>query len=311
MLGCTKGVGLPPNGGAPERQREEQLVSTSDDRSSLERSGVDPPGGPGWAHTLIWSVLLPPIVFVGMAWLVIVLTNNLDAAYALGISDDLLTGILIGASGLATGLIVAVISVRSGRRLLAPTSVGVFVGLAIYVAFLYLDTGVSGDSAHTAMTLAVWFGISAGVFLAMRLSGSPLVGSILVLTLAGVGGAAIVESIPRPPTEVLLVLQDYAVDDATGVCSGTGTLSEIVAGSHMSLLKYPNADGSGYPEEVGTIVLPTPSEGGGGCLFELGDPLGLSPAEYGESFDFLHESDPDVPYSVSVEGSRLVIEMGG
>jgi len=52
-----------------------------------------------------------------------------------------------------------------------------------------------------------------------------------------------------------------------------------------------------------------PSEEATGCMFDLGDPLGLEIDEYSQ-LDLFHESDPDVGQGGTTEGHRLIITFG-
>ena len=76
-------------------------------------------------------------------------------------------------------------------------------------------------------------------------------------------------------------------------------------GSRILLIEFANGT------EVGSLVLPTGTEENTGCVFELGDPLGLSPSEYGEMIGLVPESgDPNVARSTNLEGHRVIITMG-
>ncbi len=101
---------------------------------------------------------------------------------------------------------------------------------------------------------------------------------------------------------MVLILADYTVDETTGGCSGSGELSEVVEGSRILLIEFTNGT------EVGSLVLPTGTEENTGCVFELGDPLGLSPTDYFE-IDFAPESG-SVAYSQHHEGHRVKITIG-
>ena len=76
-------------------------------------------------------------------------------------------------------------------------------------------------------------------------------------------------------------------------------------GARILLIEFGNGT------EVGSLVLPTGTEENTGCVFELGDPLGLSPSEYGEMIGLVPESgDPNVAISTNLEGHRVIITMG-
>ena len=149
----------------------------------------------------------------------------------------------------------------------------------------------------------LWIGLSASLFLATRLTGYALVGAATTAVVVGIGVGAVLQAVPEPTTEVVLILADYTVDETTGGCSGSGELSEVVEGSRILLIEFANGT------EVGSLVLPTGTEENTGCVFELGDPLGLSPTEYFE-IDFAPESDPNVTTGTNLEGHRVIITMG-
>ena len=123
----------------------------------------------------------------------------------------------------------------------------------------------------------------------------------------GVGG---VQSLP---VEVWVVLLGgYAVDAATGECSGTGELAGLLRGSAVlfvdettgeALKSVPLPTGTEVRTGEGPLFL-LPIGVDGGCVFELGDP-GVT------EFDVRFESDPDVGMSGTQSGQRLVVRLEG
>ena len=145
-------------------------------------------------------------------------------------------------------------------------------------------------------------------------------GDFAVFELLPAGGSAIDAVLKEAAAGVYLILPEYTVEEVTGECSGSGELSAVVEGSQVFLL---DADFVGHFTEGVPIVLPTgteivkgedpdylqyPSEENTGCLFELGNPLGMTPAEYGAS-NFHHESNPLIEGSGEIEGDRVIVIM--
>ncbi len=224
----------------------------------------------GWVRVAVASVLAPPVMFIAAVVGLILVTNSLDPAFELGISDTLLNGILIGLGGLLAGIVVAQVARMRGGRLAVPPAVGLIVALAIYLAFAAFEPGEYLEPG-TSLQVTLWIGQSVSIFLATRLTGYALVGAATTAVLVGIGVGAVLQAIPEPTTEVVLILADYTVDETTGGCSGSGELSEVVEGSRILLIEFANGT------EVGSLVLPTGTEENTGCVFELGDPLGLTP----------------------------------
>lgn len=142
----------------------------------------------------------------------------------------------------------------------------------------------------------------------IRSSGKTLVGVVGGLMLAGIGAAAavVIQAIPEPPAEVILVLEDYSVDRTTGECSGAGELSPVMEGSKILVLQVPE---NGRPVEIDSLALPAGTEGRDGCVFELGSPLGRPVAGY-ENIDFEPVSQPYYfGKSVAFEGRRVIVKL--
>ena len=60
----------------------------------------------GWVRVAVASVLAPPAMVIATAVGLLLVTNSLDPAFELGISDTLLKGILIGLGGLLASFAV-------------------------------------------------------------------------------------------------------------------------------------------------------------------------------------------------------------
>jgi hypothetical protein len=253
---------------------------------------------------VVASVLLPSSAIL-VTWLLVVITNNLDVAYALGVSDTFLKGIVIAAAGLVTGLITALVAGLRRWELVGPPVAGMIVGVGVHLGFAAFEPGeVLQLGSLGLMTIGI--GQMIAIVASTRIAGRPLAGVVLAVMVLGIAAAGLIQAIPPAPAEVLLVLDEYTVEDATGRCSGAGALAGVVEGSELLLLELP--EGSGRPAEMGSVVLPKGFEGGGACRFELGSPLGLPVAGY-ERIDFLPESDPGVPYTVSLEGNRVIVNL--
>lgn len=269
---------------------------------SLQTDGSDRRSG--WVRVAVYSVVAPPVMFFATTVGLLLVTNSFDPAFELGISDTLLNGILIGLDGLLAGIVVALVARMRGAKLVLPPLVGLLVGVAIYLAFVAFEAGEYVELDLRRLVI-LWIGLSASLFLATRLTGYALVGAATTAVLVGIGVGAVLQATPEPTTEVVLILADYTVDETTGGCSGSGELSEVVEGSRILLIEFSNG------KEVGSLVLPTGTEENTGCVFELGDPLGLSPTEYGEMIGLVPESgDPNVAISTNLEGHRVIITMG-
>lgn len=262
----------------------------------------------GSVRVAVSAALAPPVMFFAIAFASFAMTNSLDPAFQLGISDNLFIAILVGFSGLLAGIVVGLVAGMSGKKLVVPPLVGLFVGVAIYLAFVAFEAGEYVELDRSRQVI-IWIGLSASLFLATRLSGYTLVGAAAAAAVIGVGAGAVVRALPEPVAEVVLILADYTADPTTGECSGSGELSEVVEGSHVFLIDTSEAVVGSTGIEKGSIVLPAGMEIAGGCRFELGDPLGQPPAEYFEIL-FLPESDPNVGVSANLEGHRVIITMG-
>jgi hypothetical protein len=256
---------------------------------------------------MIVAVVLLPSSGILVSWSLIVITNNLDVAFALGVSDALVNGFVIGASGLITGFVVALVAGEKEWGLVGPPVAGLIVGVGIYLGFAAFEPGEMLEVGGLGL-ITIGIGQVIAIVAFTRIAGASLVGLGVAgaVILVGVGAAGLIQAIPPAPAEVLLVLDVYTVEGTTGKCSGAGELAGVVEGSELLLLDYSEA--SGRPTEVGSVVLPEGMEGGGGCRFELGNPLGLPVTGY-ESIDFFPDSDPGVPYSMSIEGNRVMVNL--
>jgi len=249
------------------------------------------------------AVLLPLSMFL-VGWALIVVTNNLDVAYALGVSDTLVTWFIVASSGMATGLVVARVAGLRGWKLLAPPVAALIVGVGIYLSFAAFETGEVVDAGNLDL-ITVGIGEVIAIVAATRIAIGPLLGVIVAILALGIGSARFIQAIPEAPAEVLLVLDVYSLDD-TGECSGADELARVVEGSEVSLIEY--QEGSGLPTEVGTVILSKGFERGGECVFELGNPLGRPAAGY-ENIDVQLESELGVPYSQSLQGNRVIVKL--
>lgn len=279
----------------------------SDDGASLaDGRKHDERGTQLWLLALLVVALLPSFSILSALALVVV-TNNLDPAFALGVSDNILNGLIIAASGVLTGLFAGGVAKGRGWKLVLPPVAALVIGLAIYSAFVVFGMGEEVDNDFGALA-TLWLGQATGIVLATRFAGYILAAAVGGLVVLGLGAATVVQALPEAPAEVLLILEDYTYDDPPSEeCWGSGELSGVVEGSRILLLEEPET--SGFPTEVGSVVLPAGTERESGCVFELGNPLGGTPDEYG-NIDFHPESDPGVGYSVSIEDQRVVIRMG-
>lgn len=255
--------------------------------------------------TVVLAAVLLPASAILVTWSLIIVVNNLDVAFALGVSDTFLNGLVIAASGLVTGLIVALVASKRGWGLAGPPLGGMVVGLGIYLGFAAFEPGEMLEVGGLDL-ITLGIGQVTAIVASTRVAGPPLAGAVLAIMALGIAAAGLIQSIPPAPAEVLLVLDVYTVEDTTGRCSGAGELAGVVEGTEVLLFELPET--VGRATEVGSVVLPEGFEGGGGCLFELGNPLGLPVAGY-EDIDFSPESDPGVPYSVSFEGDRVIVNL--
>ena len=281
--------------------------SDLESNNTLESPEGDSRVGVSLATLVVVTVtLLPSSVFL-VVWSLIVFTNNLDVAFALGVSDAFVSGIVIAVSGLVTGIIVAVVAKERGWRSVAPPVAGLIVGLGIFLGFLAFAPG-EGVDVDNVVLIIIGVGQVIAIVASTRIAGHSLAAVAGVLVALGIAAAVVIEAIPEPRAEVVLVLDLYTVDDATGGCSGAAELAGVGEGAEVVLVEY--AEMSGRPTEVGSVSLPAGVEDGGGCVFQLGSPLDRPVLGY-ENIDFVHESDPGVPYSISLEGKRVFISMFG
>jgi hypothetical protein len=281
------------------------LEPGSDAQSSLRRSS----NVRLWLLVVLVAVLVPVFSLLSTIAVAFV-TNSLDPASQLGVSDTFLNAVLFAWSGLLAGLFAGLLARMRGWALVAPPMAGLIVGLAIYSTFVVFESPqVFNNRFGTFAT--VWIGQVVAIVLATRLAGYVLAGAVGVLVVVGIGAVAAIQAVSERPAEVLLVLQDYTSDEPAGECRGVagevgaGEL-QIAEGSRMLLLELSD---SGSSSEVGSVVLPAGTEGERGCVFELGDLLGRSRAEYENTFLAL-ESDPWVQSGTSFEGGRVIFTMG-
>lgn len=290
--------------GVPSKGRK-LLMTNSEPESNHQPAAQSTRAGISLPLQLVVAAVLLPTSAVVVAWGLIISANNLDVAYALGISDDLVLGLVIGGAGLITGLVVALLSKRRGWRLIAPPAAGLVVGVGIYLGFVAFEPGEVVEIGGLGL-VTIGLGQVIAIVGTTRLAPIPLAGAVVAVMAVGVGAAAVIQAIPEGPAEVLLVLDVYTVDETTGTCSGTEELGGVVEGSEVLLLELPEM--SGRPTKVGSVVLPEGFERGGGCVFDLENPLGV-PADGYENIDFLPESDPGVAYSISLQGNQVIVNL--
>lgn len=293
------------HGGMTSDERK-PVVATSDPERERSRSSPArvPRVIPLPLLVVLVAVLLPATAFLVASALIIV-ANNLDVAYALGVPDDLVTGVMIGGAGLATGLVVALASGPRGWRLLSPPVAGLLAGVGIYLGFVAFEPGAIVEmGVPTLVTIGT--GQLIAIVASTRTSGLSLATVLSGVVALGVVFSGLIQAIPPAPAEVLLVLDVYETAGPEGECSGAGELAGVEEGSEVILFELPEV--SGMPTEVGSVALGAGMEKDGGCRFELGNPLDL-PAESYANIDFLPESDPDVPYSIALEGNHVVVHL--
>ena len=155
----------------------------------------------GWVRVAVASVLAPPVMFIAAVVSLLLVTNSFDPAFELGISDNLLNGILFGLVGLLAGIVVALVARMRGADLVLPPLVGLFVGVATFLAFVAFEAGEYVEPG-TSLNVTLWIGQSVSIFLATRLTGYIMVLSVGAVTVLGVGTAAIVQAQPEPVAEV-------------------------------------------------------------------------------------------------------------
>lgn len=273
----------------------------SDRRTS--RAGRRQRPGIPLAALVVTVMFVIPLSVVAVAWALIVVTNNLDVAFALGVSDVFLFGILLAASGLIAGVVAALLGGLEGWNRIAPPVAGLLVGLSTHFAFALFERGDHLDTNDLGFIVTIWLAQTTAIVLATRLVGYRLVGAVSAVVVAGIGAAAIVQAIPEAPAEVTLVLEEYTVD-ATGNCVGAGELSGIAEGQEVRILELPET--SGRPTELATLALPPGVERSSGCVFDLGNPLDRPLAGYA-NIDFSPVSDPNSAMTSSFEGNRMVV----
>ena len=274
-----------------------------------------------WAAAV--SVVAPPVMFIATGIGLLLVTNSLDPANTLGISDNLLNGFLIGLVGLLAGIVVGLVARMRGADLVLPPLVGLFVGVATYLAFVAFEAGEYVE-LYLDRLVILWIGLSVSLFLATRLTGYALAAGAVAAILVGVGIVVAVEALPEPPVEVFLVLNEYTVDETTGECSGSGALAGVVEGSRVSLIDSsgPIIDPSATPLE--SRVLPSGTEitrdadpaflfaatnQDADCLFIWADP-GLELSVYVEDVFLFTESGFDGEWGTHGSGQRVVFTLG-
>lgn len=280
-------------------------MSSSEPESNHQPGAQSTGAGISLPLQLIVAAVLLPASAILVAWSLIIFANNLDVAHALGISDNLVLGLVIGGAGLITGLVVALLSTRRGWGLIAPPVAGLIVGVGIYLGFVAFEPGEVVEIDGLGL-ITIGLGQVIAIVGTTRLAPIPLAGMFIAVMAVGVGAAAVIQAIPEAPAEVMLVLDVYTVDETTGTCSGAEELAGVVEGSEVLLLELP--EGAGRATEVGSVVLPEGFERGGGCMFDLGNPFG-GPADGYENIDFLPESDPGVPYGISIQGNQVIVNL--
>jgi hypothetical protein len=170
---------------------------------------------------------------------------------------------------------------------------------------------VAALTVATAMVLAVL----VGVLLLANVEEPP------VITVPPTTVPSTVAELQSLPVEVFMVLSDaYTVDEATGVCEGSGRLAGIGEGS---LVHVHDETVFASADDAPTIALPAGEEVTLGdsrasfllsrddpaaCAFTLPD-LGHDIADYG-NISLFPESDPDVSQGNSVSGQRVVFSFG-
>ncbi len=123
----------------------------------------------GRVRVAVYSVLVLPVMLFVTAVASIFIANG-DPALELGISDTLFQGVLIGLAGMLTGAVVALVARMRGAKLVLPPLVGLFVGVAIYLAFVAFEAGEHVELDLRRLVI-LWIGLSASLFLATRLTG--------------------------------------------------------------------------------------------------------------------------------------------
>ncbi|HUG33078.1 MAG TPA: hypothetical protein VMM14_09340 [Acidimicrobiia bacterium] len=279
----------------------------SDQKTPVSRPGPEQRTGASIGALIAVVMVLIPVSAIAMAWALIAVTNNLDVAFALGVSDVFLVGIFVAASGLIAGVAAALLSGLEGWNRIVPPVVGLLAGLGTYLAFALFEQGARLDTDDLGLIATVWLAQATAIVMATRLVGHRLVAAVAAVAVVGIGVAATVQSIPEPPAEVTLVLEEYTVD-ATGSCVGAGELSQFAGGLEVEVLELPET--SGQPTELATIVLPPGVEEPPGCVFDLGNPLGTTLAGY-VNVDFRPATDPNSAMTSRFEGHRMIITYFG
>jgi hypothetical protein len=233
-----------------------------------------------WIKVVAASLVAPALMILPASVMLIVATNSLDVAHALGVSDTTVNGILIAIGGLLAGVTVGLIAGVRRWQLIRPALAAVIVGVAIMLGL------VAAGAENSSLPVFVLLGQSAGILIATTMTSYTALASLLVVVVAGIGVGLVLQPAPEPNAELSFVLaENYSVNSTTGECSGSNDFSGIVEGSTASLV------GTDEVEALGSLVLSAGVEitqtsetayllwngADTGCLFELGtDELGAS-----------------------------------
>lgn len=261
---------------------------------------------PSWVPIAIFAAVVPPLVLVVLA--IVQLATVYDPTLIWDITDAQAAAALIALSGFVGGVLVGLIARMRGLSLLIPGFTAGLVGGLFGLGLAVFD--LSGSWRDGFFWASIWLAVSAAVFLSTRLTGYALVGSIAAIVGLGVGGGALVASIPEPPAELVLILQNYEDDETGEGCKGyveklSGEATEVGEGTLLYLHEAPTVSGETF-SVVSEVVLgqgqPSPS----GCVFELGDPLGLPVLEYAEISIAPESGEWSESVTVTLEENRMV-----
>lgn len=144
-----------------------------------------------WLLVVLVAVLLPSFGLLSALALVIV-TNSLDPAFELGVSDTFMNGLLVASSGVLAGVFGGLLAKTRGWSLVSPPMAGLFVGLGIFLTIAASGSGERFDN-HFGLLATVWIGQGAGIVLATRFAGLTLAGAVGVLVVVGIGVAAVIQ----------------------------------------------------------------------------------------------------------------------
>lgn len=119
-----------------------------------------------WLLVVLVAVLLPVFALLLNVALALV-TNSLDPASQLGISDTFLNAVFFAWSGLLAGFFAGLLANMRGWTLLVPPMAGLIVGLAILLTFAVFESPqVFNNRFGTFAT--VWIGQVVAIVLATR-----------------------------------------------------------------------------------------------------------------------------------------------